>query len=135
MTQEYSIDQLTKVYLKIKAKRDELSAAFKINDGELVKQQDSIKAALLEYCKENKVNSANTDFGTVIRSVKTRYWTSDWESMYGFIIEENVPEFFTKSLHQGNVKTFMEENPDKLPPGLNVDSEYVISIRKPTKKR
>jgi hypothetical protein len=28
------------------------------------------------------------------------------------------------------VRTFLEENPDLVPKGLNVDSEYVISVRK-----
>ena len=47
-----------------------------------------------------------------------------------FVIENKVPELFAKSLNQTNVKQFLEENPDKLPKGLNVDSEYVISVRK-----
>jgi hypothetical protein len=28
------------------------------------------------------------------------------------------------------VKQFLEENPDVLPPGLNSDSEYAITVRK-----
>jgi hypothetical protein len=28
---------------------------------------------------------------------------------------------------------FLEENPDIVPPGLNSDTEYQISVRKPTK--
>jgi hypothetical protein len=50
--------------------------------------------------------------------------------MYDFVLENNVPQLFAKSLNQSNVKQFLEENPDKLPKGLNVDSEYVISVRK-----
>ena len=64
------------------------------------------------------------------RTVKTRYWTSDWSSMYEFIKEHNVLEFFDKRLNQGNVRQFLEENPDLVPKGLNVDSEYVITVRK-----
>lgn len=125
-----SVDKLTSVYLKIKARREQLSAEFKKADAELREQQDMIKNALLEHCKENKVESVRTSAGTFFRSVKTRYWTNDWESMHKFIIEQNVPEFFTKQLNQSNVKQFLEENPETVPPGLNVDSEYVISIRK-----
>jgi hypothetical protein len=50
--------------------------------------------------------------------------------MYNFILEHNVPEFFAKSLNQGNVKQFLEENPEVMPQGLNADSEYSISVRK-----
>jgi len=64
------------------------------------------------------------------RSVKTRYWTSDWESMHKFILEHDVPEFFEKRLNQTCVRQFLEDNPDLVPKGLNVDSEYVITVRR-----
>jgi hypothetical protein len=50
--------------------------------------------------------------------------------MYKFILEHGVPEFFDKRLNQTNVKQFLEENPDLLPAGLNVDSEFTISVRR-----
>jgi hypothetical protein len=125
-----SVDKLTSAYLKIKNRRAELASQFKEEDDKLSAQQDKIKSALLAHCKENNVDSVRTPFGTFFRSVRTKYWTSDWESMYKFVIEKNVPEFFTKSLNQTNVKQFLEENPEVVPPGLNVESEYVISVRK-----
>jgi len=124
------LDKLTKVFLKIKTKRNELSAQFKEEDGALQEQQDTIKRALLDHCKEHEVESVRTSEGIFYRTVRTRYWTSDWESMYGFIAEHSVPEFFEKRLNQGHVKQFLEENPESVPPGLNVDSEYVISVRR-----
>ena len=93
-------------------------------------QQDLIKKALLDHCKEHEVESVRTSAGLFYRGVKTRYWTSDWESMYKFIADQEVPEFLEKRLNQGNVKQFLEENPESVPPGLNVDSEYIISVRK-----
>jgi hypothetical protein len=35
-----------------------------------------------------------------------------------------------KRLNQTIVKTFLEENPEIAPQGLNVNSEYIISVRK-----
>jgi len=125
-----SVEKLTRAYIKIKDRRSEISAAFKKQDGDLVTMQDRLKAALLAYCKDQGVESGRTKSGLFYRSVKTRYWTSDWEAMGKFIIENEIPEFFTKSLNQTNVKKFLEDNPETVPPGLNVDSEYVISVRK-----
>jgi hypothetical protein len=124
------VEKLTKAYLKIRAKRAELSAAFKAEDDTLSKQQDKVKQALLDYCKEQNVESVRTSEGLFYRSVKTRYWTSDWESMHRFILANEVPEFFEKRLNQSVVKQFLDENPDLVPPGLNVDSEYTIAVRK-----
>ena len=132
--EQIPVDKLTKAFIKIRDKRSEMTAEFKRQDDALKTQQDRIKRALLDYCKEQNLTSVKTDAGTVIRTVKSTYWTSDWDSMYDFIIENEVPEFFTKSLNQSNIKTFLKEHPDITPPGLNVSSEYQITIRKPTKK-
>jgi hypothetical protein len=128
--EQVELEKLTKVYLKIKDRRNEISKQFKDEDGDLKEQQEIIKRALLDHCKEHNVESVRTSEGLFYRSVRTRYWTSDWESMYRFVHENGVPEFLEKRLNQGNVKQFLEENPECVPQGLNVDSEYVISIRK-----
>jgi hypothetical protein len=129
-TEQVPVEKLTKVYLKIKQKRSELSAEFKEHDDKLAYQQDKIKKALLDYCKEQGVESVRTSEGMFYRTTRQRYWTSDWDSMYKFVLEHNVPEFFDKRLNQTNVKQFLEENPELAPMGLQVDSEYVISVRK-----
>jgi hypothetical protein len=127
---DVSVEKLTDIYLKIKGKRDILSRDFKQEDERLKTQQERIKRALLDYCKENDIESVRTEAGTFYRSIKTKYWTNDWASMHQFILQHEVPEFLTKSLNQANVKQFMDENPTLVPAGLNVDSEYVVSVRK-----
>ena len=124
------VEKLVGAYTKIRAKRSEISAKFKEEDGSLAEQQDKIKRALLDYCKDQGVDSVRTATGLFYRTVKQRYWTSDWSSMHSFIMDHNLPDFFEKRLNQTNVRQFIEENPDLIPAGLNVDSEYVISVRK-----
>jgi len=128
--EKVSVEKLTRVYLKIRDKRSELAAQYKEEDDKLQEQLDRVKRALLDHCKEHEVDSVRTAAGLFYRTIKKRYWTSDWDSMHRFIMEHQVPEFFEKRLNQSAVKQFLEENPDALPPGLNVDSEYVISVRK-----
>ena len=124
------VEKLVGAYTKIREKREEISAKFKEEDGSLAEQQDKIKRALLDYCKDQGVDSVRTASGLFYRTIKQRYWTSDWSSMHAFIMDHNLPDFFEKRLNQTNVRQFIEENPDILPAGLNVDSEYVISVRK-----
>ena len=123
-------ERLVRTFLKIKEQRAKISADFKEYDNKLRDQQEIVKKALLDHCKEYNVESVRTSEGLFYRSVRTRYWTSDWESMYEFVRENDVPEFFEKRLNQGHVKQFLEENPEAVPQGLNVDSEYVISVRR-----
>ncbi len=130
MSTNLTPQRLTETYLKIKAKRAELSAEFKDKDSELADNLEIVKRALLKYCEDEGVESVKTSAGMFYRSVKTRYWTSDWESMYKFVMENEVPEFFDKRLNQGNVRQFLEDNTDLVPRGLNVDSEYAVAVRK-----
>lgn len=124
------VEKLTKVFIKIRDKRAEIKAQFEKEDEKLEKQLTEIKRALLDYCKSQGVESVRTPAGIFYRSIKTRYWTNDWESMNKFILEHSIPEFYEKRLNQTSVKQYLEENPDVLPPGLNVDNEYVITVRK-----
>jgi hypothetical protein len=127
---EGHLGKCVKAYLKIKAKRTELSANFETEDTILKDQQDMIKTELLGYLKENDLKSVKTEAGTFYKTIKTRYWTSDWAEMHKFVLEHEVPEFFEKRLSQANVKEFLEENPEAVPKGLNTDSEFVVTVRK-----
>lgn len=128
--EKLNAEKLTTVYLKIKDKRSELSAEFKEKDAELSDQLNKVKRALLDYCEEQGVDSVRTSAGLFYRSARTRYWTSDWSSMHEFILENGVPELLDKRVNQANMKQYLEENPDQVPKGLNVDSEYVVSVRR-----
>jgi len=123
-------DKLTKAYIKIRAERALLSADYKEKDGNLSQQLDTLKKALLDYCDAHNVESVKTTEGLFFRSAKTKYWTGDWESMYAFIKEHDMPEFLDRRLNQTNVKQFLEENPDVMPKGLNITTDHVITVRK-----
>ena len=127
---DFDLSKAVRAYQKIKAKRSELSKEFKDADAELVETQNKIKTALLEHLDSTGVESVRTTEGTFYRSVKTRYWTSDWESMHKFVLENEVPELLEKRVNQTHMRQYLEENPDAVPAGLNVDSEYILSVRK-----
>ena len=129
-TDGMTVDKMTRVYIKIRDARAALAAKFKDEDEALVEQLDVIKRALLNYCSEHGVESVRTEHGVFYRTTKTRYWTSDWESMHKFILEHELPEFLEKRLNQTAVKSFLDENPETVPPGLNTDVEYVVTVRK-----
>tara|TARA_R110000868_G_scaffold333046_1_gene593948 strand:+ start:588 stop:983 length:396 start_codon:yes stop_codon:yes gene_type:complete len=127
---DVAVDKLVEVYIKIRdAKEAEMKKAAVI-EAEFNDQLEVIERELLEVCKATGANSIKTDHGTAMRSTKSRYWTNDWEKFYDFMFEHNVPELLEKRIHQTNIKQFLEENPDVLPLGLNVDSEHSIIVRR-----
>lgn len=125
-----SPEKLVRVYLKMRGAREKLVREHEAELGTLDANMQAIKQALLGYCKDHNVESVRTAEGSFYRSLKRRYWTNDWEAMGRFIVEHGVPELLEKRLHQGNTQAFLEQHPELLPPGLNVDSEFTVTVRK-----
>jgi len=80
------------------------------------------------------MDSIRTPAGTVSRRVSSRYWTSDWESLYNFIRENDAQYLLEKRIHNGNMQQFLEENPEVFPEGLQNERKYIIQVRKPTSR-
>jgi hypothetical protein len=123
-------EKLVRVYIKMRDARSVLAAEFEAKDKEIKAQMEIIESHLLEVCKSAGASSINTGAGTIIRSVKTRYWTSDWESMHEFIRENNALELLERRVAQNAMADFIEKNPDKVPKGMNVDSKYTVVVRR-----
>jgi hypothetical protein len=93
-----------------------------------------LEAQMLDVCKDMGANSIRTSHGTIIRSVKTKYWTNDWDSLYEVVKEHDAFGVLFKAINQTNMKQFLEDNPDVLPKGLNVESEYSVVVRRSKEK-
>ena len=113
--------------------RKQLKQKYENKDAILETELNAIKHRLLSLCNEQDASSIRTEYGTIIRSIKTRYENKDWDSMYEFVLEHSAPYLLQKRINETAMKEFLENNPDAYPKGLNIASEYKISVRKPTK--
>lgn len=129
-TDGMNVDKLVSVFIKIRDAREEAKREWEEIDSEFVTKLDLINQELLSICKNTGADSIKTKDGTAIRSIKSKYWTNDWERFYDWMFEHNVPEVLERRIHQTNIKQFLAENPDMLPPGLNVDNAYHITVRR-----
>ena len=126
------LDKLVKIYRKLRSRLTELTQEYDTQAEVLKGQQDEIKNAIKEQMKAMGVTSVRTTEGTAVMSVKTRYYTQDWDSFKKFMIEHEAVDLLEKRIAQLNMAQFLEENPGVVPPGLNSTSEFDISVRKPT---
>ena len=130
MSEQLQADRLVQAYVKMRDKRAELSAAFEAEDNKISAQMELVEAELLKICKTIGADSVRTPFGNVYRTVKTRYETSDWENMYKFITEHNVPQLLERRISTTNMKQFLEENPELMPIGVNINNKYTVTVRR-----
>ena len=132
MTDEVSVDRLVAAYIKMRDKRSELLREYEEQDLTVKTQMDMVEEKLLDLCKNIGADTLGSKHGTVMRTVKTRYWTSDWASMHKFILEHQMPDLLEKRISQSTLKQLLDENPDMMPPGVNVDSKYSVTVRRST---
>lgn len=127
---EIPADKLAAVYVKIRDARQDLAKKYEQEDAVLEEKLKLIQGHLLELCKSTGAESIRTKSGTIMRTVKTRYFTSDWSNMYSFIRENDALELLEQRVHQTNMKKFLEENPESIPKGLNISSQYTVTVRR-----
>lgn len=133
-TPEVPLDKLAAVYIKIRHQIASLTKKYDDEVEELKKQQDEIAAAMKDTLKALNVRSVNTAGGTVVLLEKTRYYPSDWAEFKQFIKDNDAFDLMEKRIAQTNMAKFLEENPDRFPPGLQSETELTVSVRKPTAK-
>ena len=131
---DLTIDELVGIYLKIRTAIEAKEEQHKAELQELKDQFEVVGNKLLEICNEQNMDSIRTPVGTISRRVSSRYWTSDWDSMYQFIKNNDAPFLLEQRIHNSNMRQFLEDNPDKFPAGLQNERKYTVQVRKPTAK-
>ena len=123
-------EKLVKAYIKMRDARAALSTEYEAKDKEIKDQMDLIEHTLLDVCKRAGADSIKTGAGTIIRGVRTSYWTSDWESMHNFVKENQALDLLERRVAQKAMGEFLKANPDKMPKGMNVETKYTVTVRR-----
>jgi hypothetical protein len=132
-TTELNLDELVKIYLTIRTEREKLKSYWEVKDGELEQEMKLLEQSMLTVCNDTNASSIRTESGTVIRSLKERFTTNDWDNFKKFVLDNEAIDLLERRIHQGNFKEFMAEHKDEgLPPGVNVMREFTVVVRKPS---
>jgi hypothetical protein len=134
VNEQLPLDKLTRIYIKMRTKLQDIEKEYDTKIEELKAQQQEVKNAMKDLMLASGTKSSRTDYGTVSLVQKTRYYTQDWDSFKKFVIEHDVVDLLEKRIAQTNMSKFLEENPTLVPPGLSSNTEFDISVRKPTAK-
>lgn len=128
-----TMDRLARVYIKMRDKRAEMTAAFEKEDAAIKEQQEEVANAMKDILHKTGGESMRTQYGTVALKTNTRYYVQDWDAMSQFIIDNQAVYLLEKRVAQRNMSEFLESNPGVAPPSLNTMSEVTVSVTKPRK--
>jgi hypothetical protein len=134
VVEQKTASELASEYLQYRDLRAKLKQVYESKDAVLSAEMDAVTQQLMMLCNEQDASSIRTEAGTIIRSTDTQYATNDWDSMHSFILQNNAPYLLQKRINKSAMAEFLEQNPDQFPKGMNIVTEYKISVRRPTKK-
>lgn len=130
----YDAAKLTKIYRKIRDAKAEASAAFKKQDEALTAQLEEVSALMLDLMKASGQEGFKTEFGSVSRVVKQRFWSTDWDEFKAFVKANDALDLFENRIAQKNMAQWVAEQPDTLPASLQIDQKYSVLVVKPRDK-
>ena len=124
-------EELVEVYLTLRQERERIKALFDSKDNELKADMAKIESALHKLCEAAGASGLRTQFGTVSRQIKERYFCTDWDNFRKFVETEGSMDLLERRISQRNFKEFMAgREHEGLPPGVNAMREYDIVVRK-----
>jgi len=123
-------DELAEAFITMRDEKDRIRAEADARIAEIEDSMQLVRGRLLDLARELDANSIRTRSGTIIRSIRTKYWTNDWESFYKFIEDHSLPALLEKRISQKNMASFLEDHPNLIPEGLNIDRSYDITVRR-----
>lgn len=127
------MDKLAKIYIRIRTARQVLTKNFEEQEKVLKDQLAQVANAMKEQMLASGSKSTKTEFGTVILGEKKRFFAGDWDAFKEFVMAQpDGLDLLEKRVAQQNMAKFLEDNPDVLPPGLNSETEIVVTVRKPS---
>lgn len=117
-------EHLVKLYIKLRDAVAEKEREIK----ERKQKQDKIAEELLVRCETAGGNITVTGVGRVTRKTLKSYWTSNWPALYKIIKDKDAFHLLHQRITNTAMEQFLEDNPDIMPEGLNLDSKQTVVI-------
>lgn len=122
--------RLAAAYIKIRDARSVELKKFEAIDNKMKEQQGVLEAHMLKFLNEAKINSLQTDFGTIIRQQDIQPSAADWELVYDWIKKNDAFDMLERRIKKTFVTEYMETHQGDMPPGVNVHRKFVIRVRR-----
>lgn len=127
---DLSVDTLCKVYVRIRAKKADITKAYEAEVAELDGHLDKLAATMKDKLAEAGAKSIKTEHGTVYATTKTRFYPMDFGAFGDWIVKNNAIDLLEKRVAQTNMAKWLEENPTNPPPGVQAETVMTVTVRK-----
>ena len=127
-TVEVTTEKVVETYIKVRDAIAAMEQRHKEEKRNLVEQLEVLEQELLARVEQAGGNISVPNVGRVARRISRNFWTNDWESFYKVVKEHDAFHLLHQRITNNAMDQFLEENPDLMPAGLNLDSKQTVVV-------
>lgn len=121
--------QLVEKYMELRRRKTEINRQAKEAVAAIDADLDVLSSELMNICNVTGLESFRTDFGTVYRTLKTKFFTSDMAEFMDYVESTGRIDLLERRVSQTALLAMFEAG-EELPPGITPDQEYQLTVRK-----
>jgi hypothetical protein len=127
--EQCDIPYLTQFYRTVRQAREAHTSAYNKKDEEYKELLYQCGQLLIQKMGDN--TSISNHYGSVRKVIKQKFWSTDWDEFRKFVVAHDAVALIENRIQQTNMAAWLQQNPDKLPPGLQMDRRYDVVVSKP----
>lgn len=127
-TVEITTEKIVETYIKVRDAVAAMEERHREEKRNLKDQLEVLEQELLSRVEQAGGNISVPNVGRVARRISRNYWTNDWESFYKVVKEHDAFHLLHQRISNKAMQEFLDEHPDLMPEGLNVDSRYTVTV-------
>lgn len=126
---QVNVDNVISAYLKLRDLRSQLKKEYDNNDISLKEKMEKLELWLMSQMQTANATQLGSAHGTAYQQTVMKGSCSDWPSFWAFLQESGRFDMMEKRVSVKTIQTYYEES-GKLPPGINVNPELRVVVRK-----
>lgn len=123
------LDLIVERYVQLRDRRAQMKAAYEASVADITTGMNRLENAILATLNEQGAESFRTAHGTAYKSTSTSATVADWDSLLGFVRENDRWDMLEKRVSKTAVDQFRAAN-DDLPPGINYRESVSVGVRR-----
>lgn len=125
------LSEAVSLYIELRDKKAQLKADYDKLVAPVQQKMDVLEAKLLDVFNQTGMDSVKTESGTAYASVRTTASVADREVFMDFVKNNSEWDLLEVRAAKAAIDQYRSMNDDKLPPGINLREERVVTIRRP----
>ena len=123
------LDLIVERYVLLRDKKAQIKAEYEASVADITVALNRLEGAILSTLNDQGAESFRTAHGTAYKSTSTSATVADWDSLLGFIKENEAWEMLEKRCAKSAIEQYREAN-DDLPPGVNWREAVSVGVRR-----